>query len=163
MHFLYCLAKRGDIFTVSSQSLMWASIFPFHQRSLSSDWKENVPPGCKSMLEQSVTCSSFLLAGGWGVGCHVDFQFPSRGFKACLCWEEAVWQTRERTSGWMYVYTGVLCRAVRKSFHFTSLDSGTEMHRDCKILGCMPKKRKEMSNRRQYRQPERQSDLMQSG
>lgn len=60
--------KGGDFFSLYlvSQSLMWASIFPFHQRSLNSDWK-------MFLLVVNQCWSKVLQAAIWGVG-GADFK-----------------------------------------------------------------------------------------
>lgn len=69
LHFLCCLAKRGRLFFslyLVSHSLMWASIFLFHQRSLNSDWK-------MFLLVVNQCWSKVLQAAIWGVG-GADFK-----------------------------------------------------------------------------------------
>lgn len=67
--FFMLLGKKGETFFslyLVSQSLMWASIFPFHQRSLNSDWK-------MFLLVVNQCWSKVLQAAIWGVG-GADFK-----------------------------------------------------------------------------------------
>lgn len=141
---------------------MWASIFPFHQRSLGSDCKmfHLVVNQCESkVLQAAIFGLEWILS-------RVDFQFPPGGFQVCLCRKKAnrcrdEWSYSGHICVCVYMTTAAigvrhLCHSVvffmwrrgRESFHFPPLDFdnlGTETHRDCKILGLfcsMSQKRK---------------------